>query len=650
MPSGKSQKRQTPTRRNVGPARSARLGIWLWRAGLLIAVIAFYFVARDAAFEPLAYHDIYNPSNSERGMWFTQDDAYISFRYAHNAMNGHGLVFNPGEHVEGYTNFFWVILTILSGQLGYDFDSSTKVMGVLAAVGMIVLTALMTREVARKFGLPSPELAGVLAALLLSFNGSLGYWTPSGLETAWFGLCVTLSLWLWLRRSLLSIPALAVATMSRPEGGLVWLILVAAEAILERDWKRSLVLLGGVGVLLAPFGAFKLEYYGRLLPNPFYAKTGFSLEYWQSGIEYVWMFFRDYGLYGLGIPLVILAVWPLTGRWRVVPALFLIFTVYIASVGGDVLRPNRFFVPILAPMAVSLVVAGFWLGARLRARALRPLVPSTVLALVGIWGFITPRELILKTRDLEMGLTGKMKYLAEQLAATDSRAFTMAVSTIGMISYGLPNCRVIDMLGLTDSTIARHPESIPGNSSTWKERNYNATYVLSQNPDYILFSTGHKPSAPAERALYLHSKYRRNYYTILYPYVARNLAIHKLRPNPTQADTLWPDIQLAHDVNAAYNYQVRHDLDSAYYMFDKIAREGPGDFCMPLGFCAATRVSQGLYQEALQYVDSALAIDSLCLVAWQTGHLAAERIGDTARAGFFARGFTNICPWLTLEQ
>lgn len=46
------------------------------------------------------------------GLWFAHlfsglavDDAYISFRYATNLIHGHGLVFNPGERVEGYSNF-----------------------------------------------------------------------------------------------------------------------------------------------------------------------------------------------------------------------------------------------------------------------------------------------------------------------------------------------------------------------------------------------------------------------------------------------------------------------------------------------------------------------------------------------------------------
>ena len=41
--------------------------------------------------------------------WFLCDEAFISFRYARNLVEGHGLVFNPGERVEGYANFPWVL-------------------------------------------------------------------------------------------------------------------------------------------------------------------------------------------------------------------------------------------------------------------------------------------------------------------------------------------------------------------------------------------------------------------------------------------------------------------------------------------------------------------------------------------------------------
>jgi len=49
---------------------------------------------------------------------FVVDDAFISFRYAQNLLDGHGLVFNPGEQVEGYSNLLWILLTSFGMKLG----------------------------------------------------------------------------------------------------------------------------------------------------------------------------------------------------------------------------------------------------------------------------------------------------------------------------------------------------------------------------------------------------------------------------------------------------------------------------------------------------------------------------------------------------
>ncbi len=71
---------------------------------------------------------------------------------------------------------------------------------------------------------------------------------------------------------------------------------------------------------------------------------------------------------------------------------------------------------------------------------------------------------------------------------------------------------IIDMLGLTDSTIAKHGEPpIKGMLSTWKESKHNSTYILESEPDYIMFSTGVKPSAPAEKALMLYPRFLQSY-------------------------------------------------------------------------------------------------------------------------------------------
>ena len=73
----------------VNPSRRSLLGLPA-KAWLLIAVLIFVL------------HAVYYWS-------WTEDDAFISFRYARNLVDGQGLVFNPGEKVEGYSNFGWVL-------------------------------------------------------------------------------------------------------------------------------------------------------------------------------------------------------------------------------------------------------------------------------------------------------------------------------------------------------------------------------------------------------------------------------------------------------------------------------------------------------------------------------------------------------------
>ena len=47
----------------------------------------------------------------------TSDDAYITMRYARNAAAGEGIVYNPGERVEGYSNPLWLGLLVVAATI-----------------------------------------------------------------------------------------------------------------------------------------------------------------------------------------------------------------------------------------------------------------------------------------------------------------------------------------------------------------------------------------------------------------------------------------------------------------------------------------------------------------------------------------------------
>src|SRR5689334_10099421 len=81
--------------------------------------------------------------NMRRAAPLTIDDAYITFRYARNLVRGLGLVYNPGERIEGYTNFLWTILVAAGLKLHVAPEVTTKLLGGAAALGSLAITGLL---------------------------------------------------------------------------------------------------------------------------------------------------------------------------------------------------------------------------------------------------------------------------------------------------------------------------------------------------------------------------------------------------------------------------------------------------------------------------------------------------------------------------
>src|SRR5438552_5641952 len=152
--------------------------VYLWpRAGRVkgwtavsLALIAGLSLAHQAIFHTLA------------------DDAFITFRYALNFATGNGIVFNPGERVEGYSNFlFLVLLAALKHFWDADIETAARALGVAASVATILATYRLARALTSGNG-----HAGLAAALFVAASGAFAAWGPSGMETSVFALLVTL--------------------------------------------------------------------------------------------------------------------------------------------------------------------------------------------------------------------------------------------------------------------------------------------------------------------------------------------------------------------------------------------------------------------------------------------------------------------------
>ncbi len=428
------------------------------------------------------------------GSWLLLDDAYISFRYAANFARGEGLVFNPGERVEGFTNFLWTVILASGDWIGLDIPMLSIVLAALATVGTLILLLLLGHRLFAESG--APWLAGV-APVLFALIGCQARYVVAGMETPLFVFLVTLGVFLALSgRSLaLTGAVFALAAMTRPEGvlyfGLVCLFL-PVDGMRERfaAWGRLAL---GFLVLALPYFLWRYSYYGYLLPNTFYVKAGSG----PSGplLQRGWTLFlpslRQAGLelplaFGL-LALVLPARNPEGRRWRWLFASMVAATlVYVIGVGGDFVFffGPRFLMPAL-PFALLLCALG--LAAILRAvsrPALRRAVSAIALVILVVYAarFSWPGPA--KSLEFLSRINESWTELGLWLRANTPPDTVIAVGAVGRIPY-YSGLYTIDMLGLTDTHIA-HLEMPLGKGMPGHEK-FDTPYVLSRDPDYMIF-------------------------------------------------------------------------------------------------------------------------------------------------------------------
>lgn len=562
---------------------------------------------------------------------FTQDDAFISYRYVKNFLRGDGLVFNPGERVEGYTNFFFIILMILFGLPGLDYITVSKIIGIASGTGILLISYLWLKRV---FGDKDRQIILFTAPTLLAANSAFCYWAISGLETVFFAFLIFWGLYLASERLILFVPVLALATLTRPEGGLI-LALVIIFYLFTRTCrlKTILQLVLIFALMLLPQLIFRLYYYNDFLPNPFYAKTGWSAEYFTSGLEYLWLFLKHYGFYG------ILILVPLAG-FRIIPPQLkfllytaIIYTLYVLLVGGDVLHGHRFFVVLLPVFYVSFFggIDCLWRKFTDYRPALNRVILFFILIAASVATFTIPGKWIRQIRSFEMGLIEVMKYHSSIIRKAEGNRLSVACSTIGALSY-YSDAIVIDMLGLTDRTIAKEPRPVRGIKSTWKERNYNIPYLMGRNPDLILFSTGLKPSAPAEKALFLSSKFRKGYYPVFH--VDRFMwTTFKRKPDFGGDDRYFSDPNFINLYADALNYFRDKKFELAFESARQAKKYGPPDFYPPLVEMGNVQLEWGNVKKGIAYLHQAFELsEGYATTAGDKLGRYYQLIGDSARA------------------
>lgn len=450
---------------------------------------------------------------------FFHDDAYISLRYARNLIEGEGLVFNPGERVEGYTNFLWILLVALPGFLGVDLVVAARVLGCLFSFGTLLLLLGASRPRAER-GHPLPGLG----AVLLACNASFALWTWGGLETSGVGFFLTATFLLvrpmgaqeersFSRGAFAGLTG-AAAICTRPDSLLVVTGLFGV-ALLDGfgGWRRSRSESGGsiftglraslgfaavAGGLLTVFAVWKLSYYGSLIPNTFYAKTGDHPFKFEQGGQYLRLFGTVFGWPFLFLPTLLLRR-GFRGTRAVLLLTLIGFGAYVLRVGGDHMVGFRFFVPVLpilfalleeslSPLHGSDAVGRGLARDREASRSFsgeRALFHVAGCLLVLYFGAASLRYFSgARDRDPAAFWGAQVgKWIGENWPENS----LVALNSAGATPY-FSRMPIVDMLGLVDPVISRR--EIRG-LRLWRQRlpghlKGDGGYVLDRKPDYMI--------------------------------------------------------------------------------------------------------------------------------------------------------------------
>jgi hypothetical protein len=465
------------------------------------------------------------------------EDAFISFRFGRNLALGHGLVWNPGEPaVEGYTNFLWVLFSALCVRLGLSPAAASQALGVAASLVTLIYTFRCgTRLLGWSAGM------ALLPCLLLACSGPFAAWAGSGMETNLFGTFLLVGIfhfacyWREGRSAELRLcaGALLLCVLTRPEGALVaallagvaWLAAAGRRASLLRD----LALPAGLGLaLFALYFLWRWSYFGFLLPNTYYAKTGGGLDQYLRGLRYVALFGAHYAL--PWAPLLALAAWRRRAHGRPAAAgsglgarlrehallgsaaaLAAVYLGYVVWVGGDYMAMYRFVVPLLPLLALLLAAAAQPLlrdasagsagvragaGAALAVGVLGTLVHSTPLE---VRLFAEPERMHGNWRGVqtERWHVARLSAIGEFFAGYGRGSEEgIATDAIGAIAW-YSDLRVYGVHGLVDPDISHQGARTHrlGRDYAGHDRRDMAG-LFARSPTFVMFTRELKPKRP----------------------------------------------------------------------------------------------------------------------------------------------------------
>ncbi len=433
---------------------------------------------------------------------FILDDPFISFRYARNLLDGYGLVFNPGEKVEGYSNFLWIVLLLPFMKAGLSPVVTSKVLGlffgVLTTYYSYRLSLLVFEDDLQKYR------RAFYSSALTGFSWYFALWSVGGLESSLFSFLVLLSVYLFIRSEYhhgtldWSFVPLGIAGMTRPEAPLLFIAFFIAKLfVLYRKRRRieyMILWTAGVSLIFGSYFVWRASYYGQILPNSYYAKTLGGTQQYVQGVRYLLTFFASQGrVFLLLCTLSMFGLVRLLFRNAGIRLILFFLSVYVAFIiyaGGDWMSGYRFIAQIY-PLYAVLLASGTvelvsFATARLNMGAFAGPVAATLFSLMIGFSLHNSFQNLRRSAPwlgnwydkLSLSPAGPYYDVALYLDHNAPAGSWIALGEAGIIPYYAAHINVIDILGLMDRHIARIPGLL--------HQKGDAGYVLGRNPDYVL--------------------------------------------------------------------------------------------------------------------------------------------------------------------
>lgn len=376
---------------------------------------------------------------------FTADDTFIFARFAEHLVAGHGLVFNPGERVQGFTSPLWTLLVAAAAWAGLPTIAFAKVAGAALGAGCIVLAAMVGRHIDQR--------AGVIAPIVLAGFLDLPYWAVSGMDAPLFAFVVALALWVTISAAAGGPMAAAgiawgIAGITRPEGVMFGLIAMTWLLHRRRGTHGGSVLPWAMFVMpLVAWAIFAWSFYGDPLPNTYYAKRfDHGLAFWR-GLVYLRSFLtaNDVALMAAAI----VAAWWHGSRaiLTLFAGLLAAFVSYVLWTGGDSwVAPGvfRFATPMLVPLSVALAAGASEAWTRFALPPAFGRIPALIIAAAWL-SFPSADHLVLYEVGGDTRMVEHMKAHAgpnDALAVTDAGQFAWRTGLTTIDTYGLSDAYI----------------------------------------------------------------------------------------------------------------------------------------------------------------------------------------------------------------